>query len=55
VPICSPLGFVIVLAITASKAVAVITDDKPLARLAFRREADLAPRIADETGPQALI
>jgi hypothetical protein len=31
------------------------TDDTPLARLAFRREADLAPRIADETGPQALI
>jgi K+-sensing histidine kinase KdpD len=49
------LGFIFVLAITASKAVAVITDDKPLALLAFRREADLAPRIADETGPQALI
>jgi K+-sensing histidine kinase KdpD len=46
------LGFIIVLAITASKAVAVITDDKPRALLAFRREADLAPRIADETGPQ---
>jgi K+-sensing histidine kinase KdpD len=48
------LGFIIVLAITASKAVGVITGDKP-ARLAFRCEADLAPRIADETGPQPLI
>jgi hypothetical protein len=36
------LGSIIVLAITASKAVAVITDDKPLAQLAFRPEADLA-------------
>jgi K+-sensing histidine kinase KdpD len=30
------LGFIIVLAITASKAVAVITNDKPLVRSAFR-------------------
>jgi K+-sensing histidine kinase KdpD len=46
------LGFIIVLAITASKAVAVITNDKPLVRSAFRCKADLAQRIADETGPQ---
>jgi K+-sensing histidine kinase KdpD len=30
------LGFIVVLGITASKAVAVITDDKPLARRNFR-------------------
>src|SRR4029077_6447518 len=39
------LGFIIVLAITASKAVAVITNDKPLVRSAFRCKADLAQRM----------
>ena len=33
------LGFILVLGITASKAVAVITDDKPLAWRSFRGEA----------------
>jgi hypothetical protein len=42
------LGFIIVLAITASKAVAVITDDKPLTRR-FRGEGPVAPlRVARE-------
>jgi K+-sensing histidine kinase KdpD len=35
------LGFIVVLGITASKAVAVITGDKPLARRNFRGRADL--------------
>lgn len=35
------LGFFVVLGITASKAVAVITGDKPLARRNFRGGADL--------------
>jgi len=39
------LGFIIVLAITASKAIAVITDDKPLARPWFRGEATLVLEI----------
>src|SRR5215831_16769172 len=42
------LGFIILLAITASKAVAVITDDKPLTRR-FRGEGPVAPlRVARE-------
>jgi len=47
------LGFIIVLAITASKAVAVITDDKPLARPWYAAEADLTLRSAYRVGPRA--
>jgi K+-sensing histidine kinase KdpD len=35
------LGFIVVLGITAAKAVAVITDDKPLVRCSFKSRADL--------------
>ena len=45
------LGFIIVLAITASKAVAVITDDKPLARPWYATEANLTLRSAYRPGP----
>jgi len=47
------LGFIIVLAITASKAVAVITDDKPLARPWYATEADLTLRPVYRAGPRA--
>src|SRR5262249_54837003 len=46
------LSFIIVLAITASKAVAVITDDKPLARPWFATEADLPLRSAYRADPR---
>jgi len=47
------LGFIIVLAITASKAVVVITEDKPLARRWFATEAGLksaytGPRVRED-------
>src|SRR5215471_3186390 len=47
------LGFIIVLAITASKAVAVITDNKPLARPWYATEANLTLRSAYRAGPRA--